>query len=179
MQWDETITPDVTTEMPKSKINNSKNEKLNLYLAIYREIRTISPEPCRLFEQKDAYLYKGGNTVSTSKVTIGKLINSLLESPDKSPYFGQCIFWTSYVHTKGNLNSEISESLAVLSTLFRTLRPRLTPENKAVLDSLVFYWEPINYITADMTMNEDFISYEPVSNILEEESEDSITYEAD
>lgn len=179
MQWDETITPDVTTMKSKSKISNSKNEKLNLYLAIYKEIRTISPEQCRLFEQKEAYLYKGDNTVSLSKVTVGNIIDSLLDSPDKSPYFGQSIFWTSYVHTKGNLNTEISRSIGVLSTLFQTLRPRLSLENKSVLDSLVFYWEPINYITADVTMDEDFISYEPVTNILEEESEDSITYEAD
>lgn len=179
MQWDETGSPDVTKEKPKEKMNNTRNEKLNLYLAIYKVMRTISPKPCEDFEQRKAYLYKGKNKVSLSKATIEQIINSLLESPNKSPYFGQCIFWTSYVYTGGNLNIAISNSLGVLNEVFQNLRPYLSLENKAVLDSHVFYWDPINYISSDVEMNEDSVSYEDVTNILDEEKEDTITYETD
>jgi hypothetical protein len=179
MQWDETITPDVTTMGRRIKINNQNNDIVNLYLNVYRKLRTISPAITSVFENRKMYVYTGNNQVSAIEQTVGDVINLLMKSLIVSPYEGQCLFWTSYFYTKGNLNQEMSNNSIILYRIFLQLKPLLSQSERFLIDNMQIDWKPINFIRAESTMNEDTISYEPVTNILLEEEEDSITYETD
>ena len=179
MQWDETITPDVTTMGTKKKINNQSNDIVNLYLNVYKKLRTISPTITRSFEEKKMYVYTGNNQVALIEQSIGNIIDRLMKSLLVSPYDGQCFFWTSYIYTEGNLNREMSNNSSILYKIFLQVKPFLTKSEQYLIEKMQIDWKPINFIRADATMNEDTISYEPVTNILLEEEEDSITYEAD